>query len=299
MHKRLVVALFVVFILIMTVVSVRETIGPGPKNPIANGPGVGVIEINGPIAGGSVGSWTAGSSASGMQVMETIRQAGEREDIKVVVLRLDTPGGTSVAAQEIGIELDKLRKKGKKVVTSMGDVCASAGYWIACSSDYVVANEGTLTGSIGVIMEVANLEGLYDKLGIRTERIKSGEHKDMGSPARPLTDSERGILQNIVGDSYQQFLDQVLKGRQGKIEPDELVKIADGRVISGQQALELGLVDSLGNYYDAIDMARQLANLNQDAPVKVLNTGNFWNRLVLNMKIFDWSGWSSSTELRY
>lgn len=299
MHKRLVVALFVVFILIMTVVSVRESIGAGPKNPIANGPGVGVIEINGPIAGGSVGSWTAGSSASGMQVMETIRQAGEREDIKVVVLRLDTPGGTSVAAQEIGIELDKLRKKGKKVVTSMGDVCASAGYWIACSSDYVVANEGTLTGSIGVIMEVANLEGLYDKLGIRTERIKSGEHKDMGSPARPLTDSEREILQNIVGDSYQQFLDQVLKGRQGKIEPDELVKIADGRVISGQQALELGLVDSLGNYYDAIDMARQLANLNQDAPVKVLNTGNFWSRLVLNMKIFDWSGWRSSTELRY
>lgn len=299
MHKRLVVALFVVFILIMTVVSVRESIGAGYKNPIANGPGVGVIEINGPIAGGSVGSWTAGSSASGMQVMETIRQAGEREDIKVVVLRLDTPGGTSVAAQEIGIELDKLRKKGKKVVTSMGDVCASAGYWIACSSDYVVANEGTLTGSIGVIMEVANLEGLYDKLGIRTERIKSGEHKDMGSPARPLTDSEREILQNIVGDSYQQFLDQVLKGRQGKIEHDELVKIADGRVISGQQALELGLVDSLGNYYDAIDMARQLANLSRDAPVKVLNTGNFWNRLVLNMKIFDWSGWCSSTELRY
>lgn len=282
MRKKLVVGVMILFLAIMTILSLK-----GINDPSAGslGSAVGVIEINGEIAGGSSGDILGGYTANAMDLMNIIRQAGERDDIKVLVVRIDSPGGTSVASQEIAMELDRIRAQGKKVVTSMGDVCASGGYWIACSSDYIVANGATMTGSIGVIMHLSNLEGLYDKLGIREEVIKSGQHKDMGSATRDLTEEERKILQDIVGDSYDQFVDQVMKGREGKIERAELMKVADGRILSGRQALELGLVDSIGNYYDALAAAREMAGLPEDCPVDVLNSGDFWAQLGLSARL--------------
>jgi protease-4 len=132
-------------------------------------------------------------------------------------------------------------------------------------------------------MEINNLEGLYEKLGIRQEVIKSGTYKDIGSSTRPLSTEERKFLQDIVGDSYEQFLDQVEKGRKGKITRNELKQIADGRIFSGKMAKELGLVDKLGNYYDALDLARKMAGLKKDCPVEILNSNSFWDGLLSNV----------------
>lgn len=284
MRKKLVVGAMVLFLAVMTILSLQG-IGSSGSGGRPGGDTVGVIQINGQISGAAGGDFMSGYTANAMDLMNAIRTAGKREDIKAVVLRIDSPGGTSVASQEIALELDRLRASGKKVVTSMGDVCASGGYWIACSSDHIVANGATLTGSIGVIMHLNNLEGLYEKLGIREEVIKSGKHKDIGSPVRDLTDEERQLLQDIVGDSYDQFLDQVMQGREGKISRGELLKVADGRILSGRQALQLGLVDSIGNYYDALNSARELAGLPEDCPVEVLNGGGFWERLGLDARL--------------
>lgn len=245
---------------------------------------IGVIEISGTIAGTSTSSLLQGTIASSRDIMATIRQAANRHDIKALVLRVDSPGGTSVAAQEIGMELDKLRATGKPVVTSMGDVCASGGYWIACSTDHIMANPATLTGSIGVIMQMQNVEGLYEKLGVKEVVIKSGQHKDIGSPFRALSAEEQQILQGIVQDSYQQFIDQVLKGREGKITQEQLMPLADGRIFTGTQARDLGLVDSLGDYYDAIEQAKIMAGIQGEAPVEVLNQQDIWKRLVTSLE---------------
>jgi protease-4 len=166
----------------------------------------------------------------------------------------------------------------------MGDVCASGGYWIACSSDYIMANGTTLTGSIGAIMETTNLQGLYDKLGIRQEVFKSGEHKDIGSPGREITPQERDILQAVVSDSYAQFLKQVKQGRKGKIDPLELENIADGRVFTGETAVQMGLVDNLGNYYDAIKQAEKMAEISEESRIEVLNTEKLWDSLLLGTR---------------
>ncbi len=297
MHKKLVVVLLAIFLVTMAGLSVWQVKQDGVPAAHTGGDTIGVIEINGVIGGESSSGLTTAINADSGDIMEAIRTAGEREDIKVLLLRINSPGGTSVASQEIGIELDKIRADGKKVVVSMGEVCASGGYWIACSSDHIVANGGTLTGSIGVIMELTNLEGLYEKVGLRQEVIKSAEHKDIGSSYRDMTDTERNILQEIVNDSYEQFLDQVRRGRRGKIEEDRLLEIADGRVFSGRMALEMGLVDSLGNYYDAIDMARQTAGLDENSSVEVLNGQGYWDiffKELSNTSTLFNAGWPNS-----
>ena len=256
MHKKLVVFLLLIFLLLMAGLSIRAVNRLDHGSTQEGTATIAVIQINGPIGG--VSSWLESSSSTAGDIMEAIRKAGKREDIKAVVVRIDSPGGSAGASQEIAMELDRLREKGKPVVTSMGDVCASGGYWIACSTDHIVANGASLTGSIGVIMQLSNLEGLYGKLGIRNQTIKSGEHKDMGSTSRELSAEEEKILQDLVDDSYQQFLEQVQKGRQEKIAADKLLEIADGRIFTGKQALELGLVVT-GNYYDAVQQTEKMA----------------------------------------
>ncbi|HHV17086.1 MAG TPA: signal peptide peptidase SppA [Gelria sp.] len=284
MRKELVVGIIIVFLVLMGVLSVKVVNKPDNARSLKGSAVVGVIEING-VLGGEATSLLTGSSTDSSRIMKAIRTAAKRPDIKAVVVRINSPGGTAVAAQEIGTELDKLRKTGKPVVTSMGDVCASGGYWIACSSDYIIANGTTLTGSIGAIMEMANLQELYDKLGIRQEVFKSGEHKDIGSAGREITPAEREILQAIVNDSYSQFLNQVKQGRQGKIDPLKLENIADGRVFTGETAVEVGLVDSLGNYYDAVKQAQEMAKISEDSRIEVLNTEKLWDTLLLGTRI--------------
>lgn len=293
MHKKAVVILLGIFLLVMVILAVRGPGGPGAK-PLGSSGKIGVVEVNGVIGPDNPASLVSGPSAGSGKIMVAIREAARREDIKALVLRINSPGGTSVASQEIGIELERLRKTGKPVVTSMGDVCASGGYWIAAGSDHIVANPATLTGSIGVIMEISNLEGLYEKLGIHQEAIKSGKYKDMGSPTRPITPQERAFLEEIVGDSYQQFLEQVARGRQGKMSRQEIEKIADGRIFTGRKAMQIGLVDSLGNYYDAIKQAREMAGLDESSPVEVLNRTGFWED-ILNQALLGRMFWQQNS----
>jgi len=167
---------------------------------------IGVIEVNGTITGGINPNIMDSGGSNSQEIMQGIRAIAKRKDIKAVILRINSPGGSSVASEEIALEVDKLRESGIPVITSMGEICTSGGYWIACSSDYIVANSGILTGSIGVIMKFSYLEGLYDKLGISHEVIKGGQFKDMGSANRKLEDKERLLFEQIVKERYTNFL---------------------------------------------------------------------------------------------
>ena len=178
--------------------------------------------------------------------------------IKAIVIRIDSPGGSVAPVQEIYSELEKIEKP---IVASMGGSAASGGYYIACAADTIVANPGTLTGSIGVIMQFTRMKGLYDKVGLEHQVIKSGEFKDTGSPFRALTEQERAVLQATVDDVYNQFVDTIFAARGDKLTRAEVVELADGRIFSGKQALASKLLDRLGNLPDAIKIAGALAGI--------------------------------------
>ena len=253
-------ALFTVFMLNFGQASHRAS-SRGPQNAI------GVVYVSGTITSGGSGSDLFGGLTAGSNtVMAQIRKAKDDPEVKAVVVRINSPGGSAAASQEIAEEIKKLREAGKIVVTSMGDTAASGGYWIAANTDRIVANPGTLTGSIGVITQLQNLEELYDKIGISYETFTSGPHKDMGSSARSLTDEEREIFQAMVDDIFQQFVSVVAEGRG--MTREEVLQLADGRIFTGRQAQEVGLVDDLGNFHDAIDIAAQMAGLGTDYLVK-------------------------------
>jgi len=182
-------------------------------------------------------------------VIKKLRKAAENNKIKAVLLRINSPGGTVATSQELNEAVTVLKEK-KPVFATMGDVAASGGYYVACATDKIYANPGTLTGSIGVIMSGMNFKGLADKLGVQPQVIKSGLFKDIASPYRPMTDEDRKILQGLIDDSYDQFVNAVATGRKMKLE--DVKKIADGRIYSGRQAKKIGLVDELGSYHDAL-----------------------------------------------
>lgn len=239
-----------------------------------NKPAVGVIEINGMIVGGkSSGSLFGGGYAGSQTVMAQLRQVSKSPNIKAVVLRMNSPGGTPAASQEIAEEVNRLKKSGVKVVTSMSDVAASGAYWIASSSDRIVANPGTITGSIGVVIQTTNYRGLLDKLGIEGRTYKSGEYKDMGSPDRPPTGEEVKIFQSMVDDTYLQFVDVVAAGR--KLSPGAVHQLK-GRVLTGRQAVKAGLVDQLGNFYDAVSLAGEISGLGKNPRVVSLGPKRQW-----------------------
>ncbi|RKU13301.1 signal peptide peptidase SppA [Candidatus Poribacteria bacterium] len=178
--------------------------------------------------------------------------------VKALVLRINTPGGSVAPVQEIHRELTKLKKP---IVASMGGTAASGGYYIACAADTIVANPGTLTGSIGVIMQFTKMKGLYEKIGLEQQVIKSGQFKDAGSIFRDLTEEEKSVLQGTVDDVYNQFVDAIIESREKHLTRDEIVKLADGRIFSGKQAQTHKLVDKLGNLQDAIKIAGELGNI--------------------------------------
>lgn len=192
---------------------------------------------------------------------EFARQAEEfgRDDgIKAVVVRIDSPGGGVAASQEIYASLAELKKK-KKVVVSMGSVAASGGYLVACAADKIVANPGTITGSISAIMHFANAESLMEKIGLKSSVVKSGKFKDIGSPVRPMTTEEQALIQDLVDDTYDQLLEVISRDR--KIPREALKQLADGRVFTGRQAQKLRLVDDLGDMGHAVRMAGKLAGI--------------------------------------
>lgn len=199
---------------------------------------------------------------------DEIKKYTKDDSIKAIVLRIDSPGGAVAPSQEIYEEVKKAVAQ-KRVIVSMGSVAASGGYYIAAPATKIIANPGTLTGSIGVIMEIPNIEGLMNKIGIKTEVIKSGRHKDIASAFRTMGKEEREILQGVMDNVHEQFMKAVAEGRKIKIE--EVRKIADGRIFTGEQAKTHGLVDDLGTLEDAIKTAAELAGIKGE-PVVVSNT---------------------------
>jgi len=178
--------------------------------------------------------------------------------IKAIILRVNSPGGGVGPSQEIYREVRKTIEK-KKVIASMGSIAASGGYYIASAANKIIANPGTLTGSIGVLMEFVRLQELMEKIGVDMDVLKSGEFKDIGSPHRKMTERDKAMIQTLVSEIQSQFVDAVAQGRNLSVE--KVREIADGRIISGSQGLELGLVDQLGNFEDAVDLAKSLAGI--------------------------------------
>lgn len=195
-----------------------------------------------------------------------LKRFSENPSIKAIVLRIDTPGGGVVPSQEIYDAVKRVRNKSNKaVITSMGSVAASGGYYIAAATDRIVANPGTLTGSIGVIMETANLEGLLQKIGIEGVIIKSGKYKDVGSPLRKMSAEERGLLQAVMDDVHKQFIEAVAEGRSMELRAAQV--LADGRIFTGRQAKEAKLVDELGDLEDAIQLAAEVVGIEGEPKV--------------------------------
>lgn len=192
-------------------------------------------------------------------VVRQLKEHLENSAVKAVVVRINSPGGVVAPTQEIYDALGRLRDEGKPVVASLGSVAASGGYYIASAADQIVANPGTLTGSIGVIMHLTNLEGLLKKVGLRYEIVKSGKYKDIGSFSRPMTNEERAILQSLMDDVHDQFVEAVANGRG--LDRTVVLSLADGRIFSGRQAKELNLVDELGGREEAIQAAASLAGI--------------------------------------
>ena len=193
-------------------------------------------------------------------IVRQIKKYSDDNSIKAIVLRINSPGGSVASSQEIYNELLKTRKNSnKKVITSMGNISASGGYYIACASDKIVANPGTLTGSIGVIMAFSNMEELMGKIGIKSEVIKSGKYKDMGSPMRKFTADDRRLLQDLIDDVHDQFVNVVAKGRN--LEIKRAKELSDGRIFTGRQALKVGLVDELGSFEDAIEIGAKMVHI--------------------------------------
>lgn len=221
------------------------------------------VRVYGPIHISMSDSAFGGPDAD--EIAERLHRLSENDDVKAILLRINSPGGTVAAVQEIHTEILRCKRKGKKVVASLGDVAASGGYYLAAAADHIVADPGTITGSIGVIAQFGNLESLFQKIGVRLQVIKSGEHKDIGSPARALTPEERRLLQASIDDAYAQFVEAVAQGR--RLEPSKVRPLADGRIFTGRQAKDVGLVDELGGRRDAVEMAIRLAHLPAHPPI--------------------------------
>lgn len=194
------------------------------------------------------------------EAVEELRRHRENPSVKAVVLRIDSPGGGVVPSQEIYAEVRKARADGKlKIIASMGNTAASGGYYIAAATDKIVANPGTLTGSIGVIMELANVKGLLEKVGVESVVIKSGRYKDLASPFRAMSEEDRLLLQGVLDDVHDQFIQAVADGRGLQIE--QVRALADGRIFTGRQAQTVSLVDELGDLQDSIMLAARLVGV--------------------------------------
>ena len=260
MDKRAAVVLAVIFgglflvlfgFLVLAWSAVRSTTTSGLDAELSTstGPRVGVVELK-----GTVGDGERGIDAD--KVVKLLRKYDRDDDVRAVVVRIDSPGGAVAPSQEIYSALRNLRKK-KKVVASLGNLAASGGYYIAAAADQIYASPGTLTGSIGVIWTHFNVRGLLEAVKIEETTIKAGKYKDTLSPYRPLNELDREELQAISEDTYGQFIRDVAEGRG--LKEEEVRKLAEGRIYTGRRAKDLRLVDELGGFQDAVAKAWQLA----------------------------------------
>lgn len=246
--KKLALALLVLFVILAVFSAVITLV---MKDGISLKGKVALVRIEGPIL-------------DARDIVDELKGYVKDPAIKAIVLRVDSPGGAVAPSQEIFEEVKKAVSN-KKVVASMGTIAASGGYYVASPADWILANPGTITGSIGVIMEIPNIEGLMGKVGIKTQVIKSGRHKDLASAFREMQDDDRLILQGVIDDVYRQFVEDVAEARGMDVE--EVIKLADGRIFTGRQAFELGLVDELGGLEKAIMVSAKLAGIKGEPEV--------------------------------
>lgn len=237
-------AIFLFFLLV--VVSVGMISGRSVVVPV--GEKIGILEVYGPIT-------------DARSLRKQIKGYRENQTIKAVVLRIDSPGGGVAPSQELYAALKKLAAE-KPLIVSMGSVAASGGYYLAVAGQHLFANPGSITGSIGVIMSFPDYRELMDKVGVRAEVVKSGRFKDIGSSFRKFSAEDRELLQNMIDDVHAQFVEAISEGRNMPV--DRLRPYIDGRIFTGRQALEIGLIDELGTFDDAIKYAARKAGLGED-----------------------------------
>lgn len=213
------------------------------------------------------------------RVKEELKKAEGDKAVKAVVLRINSPGGTVTASDIIYHEVRRFKERtGRKVIASIMDVGASGGYYIAMAADRIFAHPTTVTGSIGVIMLHVNLQGLMEKVGVGAEAIKSGENKDLGLPTKPLSPEDREIFQKMINDMYARFLEVVQQGRQG-LAADRIRTLADGRIYTAKEAMEVGLIDQIGYLDQAIDLAKSEAGLKEAQVILYAQPGAYNNNI--------------------
>jgi len=209
--------------------------------------GVAIVRVEGPIL-------------DSYETVEELKAFADDPLVKAIVIRIDSPGGGVAPSQEIYNAVKRVRREhNKTVVASMGTVAASGGYYIAVATDRILANPGTLTGSIGVIMQMANFQELLEKIGVKSVVVKTGKFKDLGSPFRPMLEEERQLLESVMNDTLSQFIEAVADGRS--MDAAEVEQLADGRVFTGRQAKSVLLVDEIGDLQDAIKLAGELSGI--------------------------------------
>jgi protease-4 len=233
---------------------------------------ISLIRMEGVISGSQSSGLLGGTSITPESIIEQLISAEKNPGIKAIIIRVNSGGGSAAASQEIFEELKKIKKP---VVVSVGDICASGAYYISCAADKIVANRSSSIGSIGVIMQITNLEELYKKLGITYTTIKAGKYKDVGSPDRPLTDEEQGLLQEQTFKVYDQFINDVAQSRNIPVE--KVKEIATGWVYLGTEALDLGLIDKIGTYKDAEMLAAELAGIKGEPNIIGATQFNIWD----------------------
>ena len=245
--------LFVFILVVFTGVFFYAYLTGGDSKAVSMfaGDGVGVLQIKGTID-------------DSQSVLAELKRLREMPWVKAIVVRIDSPGGAVAPTQEIFEEILRSKKQ-KPIIASMGGMATSGGYYIAAACDQILANPGTLTGSIGVIMQLTNVEDLLKKIGVRGVNVKSGPNKDIGSPFQPLSPEGREILQSLVDNVHSQFVAAVAKGRS--MEEARVRKLADGRVYSGAQAQQLGLVDQFGTLQDAIELAAKRSGIETEPAI--------------------------------
>jgi protease-4 len=259
-----------------------DTIGPLPaaswEEQIVRGEGVRrivIIDVEGAI-GAVADPFSLQISQS--QLLSQIRQAGNDPLVEAIVLRVNSPGGGVVASNELHAALNAIEKP---LVVSMGATAASGGYYIATAADKIYANPDTLTGSLGVILALTNYAEAFDTLGLKAYVYKSGDLKDIGSPTREPTAEEQAVLQSVVDEAYEGFVDVIVAGRD--LSRERVLELADGRLYTGSQALELGLIDELGNLDDALAEAQRMAGIDRALIVRYIESTSLRSLLLARL----------------
>ncbi len=233
------------------------------------------IRLEGVISASKYSGLFGEASVTPEEIIGKLKAAQEDSNVKAILIRVNSPGGSAAASQEIYEELKKVEKP---VVVSVSDICASGAYYVACAADKIVANRSSSVGSIGVIMQITNLEELYEKIGIKYTTIKQGKYKDVGSPDRPLTAEEKKMLEDQTKEIYQQFISDVAESRGMNI--DKVRELATGWVFIGSEAIKLGLIDEVGTYNDAIKLASELGGIEGEPNIISEEEASIWNLIL-------------------